>query len=555
MTAAFSGVGAATAQTADGVGSSVASTSILSLQLGNDGSLLDLGLLVDKARSTIDSTVASAQSSTSLVPVALSSKAIPAVGALTGALPKFETLDPGGKKSDSGPAIDLANLGGVVGGITSVLPVSLLGGEVVPTKLTSELLNNVATSTLDTKIVDLNTLFGLLSVQSITNTLGTKAAAAQSDGIRGVKVGEISVLDLGNLLKGLGIDLNSLPLKTVSDLVTKLGIPVELLQGDANLLDAVGTLQSAIAGVTAVVDGGTLPSAVVNTVQPVTDILGTLPAVLPTNTASDIPTASLLDLPVSTTLATLTATLNNLLGTALDLLGDKPLLSLAGADVNIVTKATDNVTTSVADVTATVGGLEVLGLKVPGVNLLNVGATVNSVTGTLGSVLSIIDPALKDLVGISFLDKTSSVSTSNGYVRSVAGLDLLKLSIKPPALLGELVSTLTGNSAASSTGVLSGLGLPTGGLPVQGASATSLAGALNLPAAVGALVQGATLRVGSIQSSSDHIAAVAPGAPVVPADQQLPRTGSESTRMAFVALGLAALALGVRRFILRPTQG
>ncbi|HVE47505.1 MAG TPA: hypothetical protein VNA57_12265 [Acidimicrobiales bacterium] len=571
VTAAFSGVGAATAETSSGVGTSIASTSILSLQLGKSGSLLNLRLIGDDAKSTIDSAVASPHSSTQLVPLSLTSEAIPALNTLTGALPKFETRDPGGQRKMSGEAIDLASLGGTLGSVTSalpaVVPANLLGGKIVPVGLSSLLEGGVADSNLEAQLADLKVLFGALGVKSISNVMNAKAATVQTDGTRSVKIGAIGVLNLGELLKGLGIDLNALSVKTISDLSKALKLVLDLPPGEVSLAAAVDTINKAITAVETVVATQNVDiTDVVNTVAPVRAIVNGLPSTLPVSKVTDVPSNELLGQTVDTTLETLQATLTNLLNTALGLVGNTPLLSFDGAEVSAMTKATSSVATSAADVVAKLGGVKVLNVSLPGVDLAGVGELVSTVTSTIGNTLSIIDPSLKDLVGVDLLKKNTSVTTSGGYVRSAASFDVLKVSVTPPAAIANLAKSLTGSST-SSTGILSGAGIanPASVLPVHGASMTSLAGALNLPAGVGALLEGLTLRVGSVQSNSDHIAAAsvsspavvapAPAAPVAPPGQQLPRTGSESTQMAALAIGLAALAMGLRRFVLRPARG
>lgn len=559
VTAAFSGVGAAGAQTSSGVGTSTASADMLRLQLGKDGSFLDLGLLVDAAKSTIDSAVASPHSSTKFEPLHLSSQVIPGLSALTGVLPKYETRDPGGERSVSASGLNLGNLGGTLGSVTSALPVQVLGGEIVPATLTSLLENGVAKSTLDDKLTDLKVLFGALGVDGITNALGTTAANPATAGTRSLNIGAIELLNLAELLKGLGIDLNMLPLGTVSELLANLKLPVEL-DGATNLVDAVGTINTALSQVSGVLtSAGIDTSTVAGDIPQVTDILGRLPVQLPVSNVTDVPTTTLLELPVADTIEALQNTLKNLLASALGTLGDTPLLTLGGADISVVTRATDSVATSVADVTAKLNGIKALGIGLPGVDLANVGATVKTVTDTIGGALAIIDPSLRDLVKVSLLSKTTNVGISNGYVRSVAGFDLVNVSINPPALLGNLVGSLTGNRAASAAGILGNAGIPNpaGILPVQGAAMSSLGNVLNL-GAVGALLEGASLKVGSVRSVSEHIvgaSTVTGGGPAAAPDQQLPRTGGENTRLMAMGALLAAFSLGLRRWVLRPARG
>src|SRR5689334_15211086 len=82
----------ASAQTASGVGTSLTSTKVLSAQLGDAGSLLDLTLLGDEARSTTDPSVASPEAYSRLMAVVTKSGAI---SALNQSLGSFEAKSAG----------------------------------------------------------------------------------------------------------------------------------------------------------------------------------------------------------------------------------------------------------------------------------------------------------------------------------------------------------------------------------------------------------------------------------------------------------------------------
>ena len=557
LTAVVAAPGPAGAQAAaEGVGTTKASQTLISLQLGDAGSLLNLGVLADKAQATIDSALEPANGLSQLVPVSLSSGLLPGLSNLTAALPTFESRTPGGNPNVTGSALNLASPGGVGG-----LPLGLLGGSLIPSSLTSALDGAGARSALDASLLNLSLVSGLLKVASVSNKASTAAALPAANGTRALSVDAISLLNLGDLLAGLNLDLAKLPLGTVSTLLSALQLPLALPGGAADLKSAVDGLTATITGVLAQVTAGTPLSSVVNSVPAVNSLLSglSLTSLVPLGGTSLVPIGTL-GLPLGTVqglLTTLQGTLSSLLGTALGLLNDLTLLKLDGATIGASTKAADTLANSAADVTGKLGGLSVLGLNLPGLDLLSVGNTLNAVTTQLGNVLGIIDPSLKDLVHVGVLEKATSVTTANGYNNALAGIDVLNVKITPPALLSNLVSTLTGNSALSSLGALTAAGAPTSGLPVLGGNILGLGNLLNLPATVGALTKGLTLKVGSVQSASQFRVASAPApasvaAPAAP--DTLPRTGGDTRTLGILAAGMATLALGVRRWARRPEE-
>lgn len=555
ITAALAAPSPAGAQSAStGVGTSKASHTLISLQLGK---LLDLGVLTDKAQSTIDSALSPSSAFSQLVPLSLTSEVLPVLNGLTAALPTFESRTPGGNPSVSGSAVDFAS---VNPGVPLPLPVGLLGGSLIPTALTSALDGTGARSTLDAALTNLTALAGVLKVNSVSNKMSTSAALPNADAARGLVIDAITLLNLGDLLKGLGLDLAALPIPTLENLLGTLNLSAVLPAGAPDLTAAVDGLGAAIDGVLSQVAGdGSLLGQVVNTVPGLSSLVSGLPLTsLPTAT-SIIPTTSLLTGTVQNLLSTLQGTLTNLLNSVLNLLAGVPLLKLDGASVATSTKAAGTLADSAADVTAKLGGLSVLGLQLPGVDLLTIGNTLNAVTGQLGNVLGSIDPSLRDLVKVDVLKKSTSVTTADGYNNALAGVDILSVKITPPALLSNLVSSLTGNTGLSSLGKLSAAGVanPAASLPLIGGNMLNLGNLLNLPAAVGALTQGLSLKVGSIQSASQFKLASAPSsnpvaAPAPAPGSTLPRTGNDAGPLGMLAAGMAALALGVRRWARRP---
>ena len=554
VTAALAAPSPAGAASVQGVGTSKASFELLSLDVGN---LLNLDILTDLAQSTIDDAREPASAFSKLVPLSLTSEVVPALNNLL-SLPTFESRSPGGNPAVSGSALDLASPAtGLLGGLVGNLPLNLTGGSLIPSSLTSALDGAGARSALVSELLNLKLVSGLVGVKSVANKMTTNAGLPAADGTRALVLDAITVLNLGELLGGLGLPLTQLPLGIVNNLVGALQLPVALPGGAADLQSAVDGLVATIGGVLSQVGlDSSILTQVVNSVAPVNSLLGSLNLTsLPLSTTNIVPTNLLAGGTVQNLLTTLQGTLTNVLGTALNLLGNLPLLKLDGATVGATTKAGGSLADSAADVTAALGGLNVLGLQLPGLDLLAVGNLLNTVTTQLGNVLGIIDPSLRDLVKVGVLEKSTSVTESGGYINALAGIDVLSLKITPPALLSNLVGTLTGNTALSSLGRLSAAGVanPAASLPVLGGNLLGLGNLLNIPAALGVLSKGLSLKVGSIQSASQFrlASAPSPAAVAAPVGDTLPRTGGDTRTLGMLAAGMAVLALGVRRWARR----
>ncbi|MGH9163993.1 MAG: hypothetical protein ACRDZW_00560 [Acidimicrobiales bacterium] len=574
VTAAFSGIGAAAAATAEptGVGTSAAKFSLVSLELGKAGSLLNLRVLADDALSTIDSLVSTPNAFSKLAPLSLTSQVLPVLNGLTASLPSFESRTPGGQGEVKGSALDFSQGStglpglGALGGLGGVG--GLLGGQLVPTSLTSGLDDKGARSGVDAALANLSILNGILNIKSVSNLLGTAAASPAATGSRGVKIDAISILNLGDLLKGLGLDMAGLPLGILDGLLKNLnllgGLP---LGGAPDLTSAIGQITGVLDPLLKTVTGSSgIVGQVVKQVPVVSGLLGNLPTQLPVlgsggALTSTVQTSSLLDGTVGSLLSTLQGTLSGLLGGALNSLGGLSLLSLDGADVNVATKAARSLDDSTATAVAQLGGLNVLGLKLPGVDLALVGNLVNTVTGTLGGVLSIIDPSFAKLLDLKLLDKQTNVLAAGGYNKALASFDVLSLTVNPLAGLSGIVGNLLGAGKSSSPLALlgaAGVASPAAALPVIGGNMAGLNGLLNLGPLVGALTEGLSLKIGSMTSNSELATAAAapaiPDQPVpAPAVTELPRTGASTGTFAAVAAGLVALSLGVRRWSRRPS--
>ena len=107
-----------------GVGTSAASSSLLNIAVGTAGSVLNLKVLADDARSTIDPSVATPEAFSRLNALSLTSMLPAPLNNIS--LPVVESRSPGGQPSVAGPGLNLSSIGGVS------LPVSLLGGVLSP---------------------------------------------------------------------------------------------------------------------------------------------------------------------------------------------------------------------------------------------------------------------------------------------------------------------------------------------------------------------------------------------------------------------------------------
>lgn len=538
--AASAFTGPASAQTVPGVGTSLTSTKVLTAQLGAAGSLLDLTLVSDEARSTIDSAVASPEAYSRLTALAAKTSVVPTspINVTQGV---FEA-------KSSGPSeVPIAG--------TALAPAALapvLSGTLNPGKLTASLNQGVAAATMATELAQVKAVGGLLSLGSLSSVNDASSSPASSSATRGASVKDLTVLDLGALLQGLGLPLAELSpaqvIALVDALAAQAGLP--LPSGTDTLAEAVTALNAAIddlqvsiegtpdttAEITDAVDSTT--TSLLGAVDSATGVDLALPST--TETVADAVTA------INALIDDLQLLIEDLLAKGLAALDGLSLLSLEGVEVGVTTKSVDTVAGSVADVTARIGKVKVGLVELPGVDLAaaaaQVSAAVAAVNTQLGSVLGLVHPDLANVVKVSVLDQATSIVQEGGYTKSRAGITAATATITPPANLAALVSGLV----AQTGDVTSVLG---DALPVLDGTMKQLGGSLNLVA--GALSAPAQLKVASVLSASDYrlaAAPVTPGAPAMP--PTLPRTGGPD--VVLLGLGLAVLALAVRRLTRTP---
>ena len=533
VVAAAAFAGPVTAQSS-GVGTSLTETKVLAAQLGDKGSVLDLVLLGDQARSTIDPSVASPEAFTRLTALSTKSGVISALNQTIGV---YEARSTGPTEQDVAPQ--------------TIVPVALpaalgpvLSGSLGTGKLSAILDNGVASSAMNAGVTDVKSVGGLLGIGSVTSNLTANSAADASGATRGAKVADITVLDLAALLDGLGINLADLSVAQVSALLDTLQATTGLAlpAGQTTLVGAVTSLNSAIDDLQDAV-ATEASSTISQAVEPATStLLNAIPLTTPlsgTDVVGDSTAA------INAVVDQLQDRIDDLLGQSLKALDDLALLRLEGVEVGVTTKAVDSIDGSVAEVTGRIGRIRVGNLSLPGVDALASASALNAavaqVNDKIGDTLGLVSPDLAKLVNVSVLDKATSVTQDGGYTRSRAGITGATATITPPAALDAIVSTITGQAAG-----IDRL-LPASAVSSLGLSGTmdQLSRTLNLGA--GVLSAPASVQAGSIVASSEFARS---GGPVSPGDT-LPRTGGP-VGIGILAALAAAVGLGVRRWMQTP---
>jgi hypothetical protein len=511
-----------------GVGTSAASSSLLNIAVGTAGSVLNLKVLADDARSTIDPSVATPEAFSRLNALSLTSMLPAPLNNIS--LPVVESRSPGGQPSVAGPGLNLSSIGGVS------LPVSLLGGVLSPASLTSAVDANGAHSGLTSSLTNISVVGGLIKASGLESTLGTAALPGDADGSRTIKAGAINVLDLGALLNGLGIPLNALPIDTVSSILATLGVPLTGVPTSLTLESFVTELNSTVDALQAQIDSAA--GTITQTIDSVAGgILGGLN--LPVPSVGDAVAIA------QGAIDQVQALVSSVLSTAIHALDSVSLLKVGGVEVGAVTKATDSVNTSTADIVAKIGSINVGGLSLPGLDLAStlaqVNSVVNTVNTTLSSVLGSISPDLANLVHVSMFQKDAAtgVTKDGGYIKSLAGVSALTAAINPPLNLTQIVNGLLGNAGTAGIGsILTGAG---GTLPVVDTLMTTLNGLLG--PAVSALTGGASIKLASVTSGASFTT------PVAATNGSLPRTGG-TAQTALLGMALVIAAIASRRFVL-----
>lgn len=526
-----------------GAGTALSSTKLVTAQVGEKGSILDLTLVGDEAQSSIDTAVGTPGSFARLTLAKVASAIVPGNPVTNTSYGVFEAKHTG---PTSTPIPTAASF-------PTTAPI--LSGSVVPGVLNATLSNNIANSGLNTELSNVSAVGGLAAIASIKSSLTSGATAENASGQRSAAVTDVTVLDLGAVLQGLGIQLPNLTVSQLAGLIDGLAAANDLplpsgqttFAGAVTSLNAaIDDLQASIAGVTS----GTPVTQVTGAIDPATStLLGTISGVspLPTSSTPDVDTA--IDL-VNDVIDDLQGQVNALLEGGLKVLDKLALLRLEGVEVGVASTAVADVKSSTATVTGKIGKISVGNLSFGGVDLTattdQVSSAVASVNTKISQVLGGINAGLANAVKVSVLDKATEVTSANGYSKASAGITGATAVITPPAALADIVETV--NSAANTDQI-------TDLLPPAAVDALGLSGVMNqlattLSLGVGVLASPTTVKVAEVLAAANFRGvSTTTGTP----GPTLPRTGGDSTMpLLLTAMAAALAAIGVRRLLTRP---
>lgn len=515
---------------ASGVGTAATSTSVLSVRLGADGSLLNLRVLGDDGRATTDPKVAATEAFSRLSALSLSSS----VPALNRSTDPIEARSPGARPEASQSAIDLA---APASGIS--IPASVISGQLAPATLKSAINESAASSSLSAALTKVSAGGGLLSANSIESLLGASSSADAAEATRTIKIDAVTLVDLGSLLEGIGIKLSDLPVTTVTALLAELQTTVNGIAG-AELQSSIDAMQAQVVAIEA--SAGGIAAGTLDTIVNELDLTGTIDtaAINSESGGDNMARANAL-------VDALQDVLAQLLSNSLTALDAAPLVSVQDAEITVRSLARSSTADAVASVTAKVGSIRVGSVTLPGFDAGaaadQISALTTKVNGAVKEVLATVDLGLENLVSVKVLEKNTTIASEAGYTKARAGITVLSATITPPASLGVILSTLAG-----ATGDIDEAITANGGeVPVLSTTMRSLSASLGT--GVTALGQGATVKVGEVLSAADFAAATT-SAPV----EELPKTGGTQTFMAGLALLLGLAAYGFRRYVFADAQ-
>ncbi|MBW3644800.1 MAG: hypothetical protein KY441_04770 [Actinobacteria bacterium] len=534
---------AASAQEADagaGAASGVGTGSVRSTVLGVDvGSLLNLSVLDDQSISTIDPVNGEPISSAVLNLLSVNSSVL---GDL--ALPLASTSTTGAEDRAEVSRNTAAN--GIPLPVASGLLSGTLSSVVDEDGARSSLLAGISGDGLDL----VGGLLGLGNAPEAV-TFTTNAAPATAEGVRGLNIPALDLLNLGNLLAGIGLPLESLPVTDLVGLLEGLGIEGVLVGGEqmatGDLVATVNGLVGSLAPLDAADDAAPLDGGLCQTVDGMLKplpLVGGIGSIIPGGNA-DTTCDDVLALPtesvpvVGDLFDNVLDLLEPILGGVLPTLDGFELLSVRDVQAGMVAKATDSLETSVADVVASIGSLKVANLEVfENLDLTQDLALLNGLGDTIGSTLNSA-LGLSGLLDIDLLKITEEVAPDGDYTKALSSLTAIGVTVNP--LVGVLQ---TGSGELTATDVLGGTGLTGGGMGLLGGL---------LGGVTSVLSEGAGINVGTMASEGAFTAVAAlPPTVVDPPkvatpDGKLPRTGADTALPAAMAVLLAGAALGVRR--------
>ncbi|HEX9682303.1 MAG TPA: hypothetical protein VGA13_04430 [Acidimicrobiales bacterium] len=546
-------VGAPTAGAAStGVGDAASDLTVLSVEIGD---VISLDLLSDGARSSIMTTGDGPVATASLTPVHVVAPA----ASIDQRVGEVKTETDGAKDQEETAVLTVpADLAGIA------------SGSLNPASLSSIVDSAGARSSLQTALTQFRVAGALLGIDQVAVDTSTVAAPTGSDSTRVATADSFTVLELGALMEGLGIPVETISLASLLDVLEAMGLPVGDLGTVTNVTDDVVAHLDAISELDGVLDGllggASLSGSgfvVAGLLDDLTDLVDDLEGELegdPITELSDEVLATLaelgIDAPTLTDIDAVTAVLDEVVAMLDPILSQiaisaatANLLGVEGLEANLATIAREAIADSSAAVDAGIGSVVVGGIGIPGVDLLNTAAEIDAVaaatTDQLNGVLGSIHPGLgfladvPDLLSVSFLDEGTSVTESDGVVTSLASLTAITVTITPPTDLDTIVADLAAGTGLAD--LLGALDLPIPAGIDGGADAFSAA----ISSTGAPLSDGATVEVLGFSNSATFSPSSAGGG--VPGGGSLPSTGMETTLPLLVG-GLAVLAaLGVRR--------
>jgi hypothetical protein len=577
VVASLTGLSAGGASAAvSGRGTASSSITLLSVDLGN---VQHLKVLTDQGQGTLDA----ARLGLSGPQAFASLSAVDASGLLNLSLPNpaMKATAPGTSNASLAPlAVNFPGSATAVAGTSLPLGAGLIAsGTINPAKIEAHQTDASVDSVVGTSVPDLSILQGLSEIKGVNIAgLTASASASASKGDTGiVGIDSVDVLSLKGLLGGLGLNVADLPLGSLTGILDQLGLSVpgvgslgnlngasitELLNNVTGLLNVKNGLAGAAdcSALTSLVNNnlGGLPdlAGILGSGGPLSGVLGLLGLSSTGGLTGLLGTCSTVSALTQPILDIINPTLNSLLPDAtsavdglLNVLNGAPLISLQGVNISAVANAADTLANSSATTTANFGHILVGGKDL---GVIDVNAAIDQVNALKGSVLGLVNGitstlGLGNLIDIGLLERTASTKVDGAYNVASAGLDLLRVSINPPANLGSLLQTVTANPLS---GVLGNLGAA---VPADtGLATNALAKAFGLTSL---LTQPTTIKVGSIGADADFTTAVE-GSNVsqTPASGQtgpagtLPRTGGTDGAWyaALAAISLAG-AFGITR--------
>ncbi|MDQ3353736.1 MAG: hypothetical protein M3507_04500 [Actinomycetota bacterium] len=529
-----------------GVGTGSVSSTVLGIDVGD---LLVLDLLDDVGRSTIDPVDGVPTANGLFNPLKL-----------TGALGD-KTLGSASTSTTDGEVSDSISTNPAAGDIPVPIASGLLEGA-----LTSVVDENGARSGLLASFGELDLVGGLLGMGASPDAVSfeTNAAPDSAGGVRGLNIASLEMLNLGNLLAGIGTPLETLPLDQLTGMLEGLGVPSVPVVGEDGTTTDMPT-DEVVSTVTGLVD--TL------------DVLDELPVgdVLLSDDCTALPVVGGLLGPVlgdeamdceATTLPVVGDVIANvedllapILEGSLPVLDGLNLLEAEGIQATMQASATDSVDSSVSEVVASIGSLNVAGLDPLGSLDLTQGTDVLAGLGDTISQTLNTGLGMDGLLDIDVLEITETIAPDGDYTSALSSLNTLGVSLDPGQILGGVAAAQVGSAVPTATSILGEGGLPLGldGLPL-GNEMLDLEAEDILEGVTSILTDGLDMQVGTLESAGSFttVAALPPNIvppsaqPVTPpADGTLPRTGADIALPAMLAVIMASTAVGIRR-VLRP---